>query len=536
MDERVTRSRFIDSDYHTHSAFVASFEPKDISHALTDESWINAMHEELENFERNKVWTLVSPPSGHTLIGTRWVFKNKQSEDGVIVRNKARLVAQGFTQVEGLDFDETFAPVARLEAIRILLTFAASKGFKLYQMDVKSAFLNGFIDEEVYVKQPPGFENPKFPNHVYKLSKALYGLKQAPRSWYDRLKTFLIGKGFTMGNVDKTLFVLKHGNDQLFVQVYVDDIIFGCASHALVSEFSETMSREFEMSMMGELTYFLGLQIKQTKDGTFVHQSKYTKDLLRRFGMENLNPIMTPMGSTASLDLDEEGETVDQKMYRSMIGSLLYLAASRPDIQFSVCLCARFQASPRASHLQAVKRIFRYLHGTQSFGIWLSASSSISLRAFSDADFGGCRIDRKSTSGTCLFLGDSLVLWSSKKQSFVAQSTAESEYVAAACCCSQILWIIATMKDYGVTLESVPLYCDNTSAICIAKNPVQHSRTKHIDIRYHFLRDHVEKRNVVLHFIDTERQLADIFTKPLDSSRFAFLRGELGVIKPYGMV
>nr|AAL31657.1 Putative Zea mays retrotransposon Opie-2 [Oryza sativa]AAM08711.1 Putative Zea mays retrotransposon Opie-2 [Oryza sativa Japonica Group]AAP51900.1 retrotransposon protein, putative, Ty1-copia subclass [Oryza sativa Japonica Group] len=493
------------------------------------------MHEELENFERNKVWTLVEPPSGHNIIGTKWVFKNKQNEDGLIVRNKARLVAQGFTQVEGLDFNETFAPVARIEAIRLLLAFAASKGFKLFQMDVKSAFLNGFIQEEVYVKQPPGFENPDFPNHVFELSKALYGLKQAPRAWYDRFKNFLLAKGFTMGKVDKMLFVLKHGDNQLFVQIYVDDIIFDCSSHALVVEFAETMRREFEMSMMGELSYFLGLQIKQTPQGTFVHQTKYTKDLLRWFKMENCKPISTPIGSIAVLDPDEDGEAVNQKEYRSMIGSLLYLTAYRPDIQFVVCLCARFQASPRASHRQAVKRIMRYLNHTLEFGIWYSTSSSICLSGYSDADFGGCRIDRKSTSGTCHFLGTSLIAWSSRKQSSVAQSTAESEYVAAASCCSQILWLLSTLKDYGLTFEKVPLFCDNTSAINIAKNPVQHSHTKHIDIRFHFLRDHVEKGDVELQFLDTKLQLADIFTKPLDSNRFAFLRGELGIIHPFGM-
>ncbi len=205
----------------------------------------NAMHEELENFERNKVWSLVEPPIGHNIIGTKWVFKNKQNEDGLIVRNKARLVAQGFTQMEGLDYDETFAHVSRIEAIRLLLAFSASKGFKLFQMDVKSDFLNGYMQEEVYVKQSPGFENSDFPINVFRLSKALYGLKQAPRAWYDRLKNFLLDKGFTMGKVDKTLFVLKHGDDQLFVQIYVDDIIFGCSSHPLVVEFAETMRREF---------------------------------------------------------------------------------------------------------------------------------------------------------------------------------------------------------------------------------------------------------------------------------------------------
>nr|ABA98097.1 retrotransposon protein, putative, Ty1-copia subclass [Oryza sativa Japonica Group] len=482
VGKRTTRSKVTTHDVCANSAFLASFEPKDVSHALTDESWINAMHEELENFERNNVWTLVEPPSRHNIIGTMWVFKNKQNEDGLIVRNKARLVAQGFTQVESLDFDETFAPVARIEAIRLLLAFAASK--------------------------------------------ALYGLKQAPRVWYDRLENFLLAKGFTMGKVDKTLFVFKHGDNQLFVQIYVDDIIFGCSTHALVVDFAEVMRREFEMSIMGELSYILGLQIKQTPQGTFVHQTKYTKDLLRRFKMENCKPISTPIGSIAVLDPDEDGEAVDQKEYRSMIGSLLYLTASRPDIQFAICLCARFQASPRASHRQAIKRIMRYLNHTLEFGIWYSTSSSICLSGYSDADFGGCRIDRKSTSGTCHFLGTSLIAWSSRKQSSVAQLTAESEYVAAASCCSQILWLLSTLKDYGLTFEKAPLFCDNTSAINIAKNPVQHSRAKHIDIRFHFLRDHVEKGDVQLQFLDTKLQIADIFPKPLDSNRFAFLRGE----------
>nr|CAD41183.2 OSJNBb0002J11.7 [Oryza sativa Japonica Group] len=360
-----------------------------------------------------------------------------QGEDGRIFEDESddndddEVGLVGFTQVEGMDFDETFAPVARIE-------------------------------EEVYVKQPQGFENPDFPNHVFKLSKVLYGLKQAPRAWYDRLKNFLLAKGFAMGKVEKRLFVLKHGDNQLFVQIYVDDIIFGCSTHALVVDFAETMCREFEMSMMGELLYFLGLQIKQTTQGTFVHQMKYTKDLLRRFKMENCKPISTPIGSTAVLDPDEDGEAVDQKEYRSMIRSLLYLTASRPDIQFLVCLCARFQASPRASHRRAIKRIIS--------------------------------------------------------------------------CCSQILWLLSTLKDYCLTFEKVPLFCDNTSVINIAKNPVQHSRTKHIDIRFHFLRDRVEKGDVELQFLDIKLQLADIFTKPLDSNRFAFLRGELGIIHSFGMV
>src|SRR6187551_1740660 len=253
-------------------------------------------------------------------------------------------------------------------------------------MDVKSAFLNGVIEEEVYVRQPSGFESERYPHRVYKLHRALYGLKQAPRAWYGRLRGFLLSKGFVMGTVDKTLFLLRAGSDILIVQIYVDDIIFGGSSNALVAKFSKDMSREFEMSMMGELKFFLGLQIKQVKDGTFVHQAKYTKDMLKKFDMSDSKMMSTPMDTTATLDADEDGDPVDQKEYRSMIGSLLYLTATRPDIQFSVCLCAHFQASPRTSHRQAVKRIFRYLKYTSNLDLWYSASSTLNLHEFSDAD------------------------------------------------------------------------------------------------------------------------------------------------------
>jgi hypothetical protein len=223
-----------------------------------------------------------------------------------------------------------------------LLAFAASKGFKLYQMDVKSTFPNGVIQEEVYVRQPPGFESPKYPDRVYKLSKALYGLKKAPQAWYARLKTFLLEHGYVMGSVDKTLFTLNHGTDFLLIQIYVDDIIFGGSSHTLMSRFQEMMESEFQMSMMGELTFFLDIQVKQTKQGTFVHQAKYTKNLMKKFNMPELKPVPTPMSSAASLGPDEDGEAMDQREYSSIIGSLLYLTATRPNIQFTVGLCARF--------------------------------------------------------------------------------------------------------------------------------------------------------------------------------------------------
>jgi hypothetical protein len=374
------------------------------------------MQEELNNFTRNEVWHLV-PRLNQNVVGTKWVFRNKQDEHGVVTRNKARLVAKGYSQVEGLDFGETYAPVARLESIRILLSYATYHGFKIYQMDVKSAFLNGPIKEEVYVEQPPGFEDSEYPNHVYKFSKALYGLKQAPRAWYECLRDFLITNGFKVGKVDPTFFTKTIAKDLFVCQIYVDDIIFGSTNKSTCEEFSRIMIQKFEMFMMGELKYFLGFQVKQLQDGTFISQTKYIQYILTKFGMKDAKPIETPMVTNGHLDLDTGGKSVDQKVYRSMIGSLLYLCASRSDIMLSVCMCAKFQADPKEVHLRAVKRIMRYLVYTPKFGLWYPKGSTFDLIGYSIADWTGCKIDRKSTSGTCQFLGRSLVSWASKKLS-----------------------------------------------------------------------------------------------------------------------
>ncbi|CAL1372178.1 unnamed protein product [Linum trigynum] len=344
-----TRGKYTPGQY----AFVSQFEPKNIKEALLDEEWGFSMLEELTQFEHLHVWDLVPKPENVTVIGTKWIYRNKSDEEG-IVRNKSRLVAQGYLQEEGIDFDETFAPVARLESIRLLCAFASHLGFPLYQMDVKSAFLNGIIQEEVYVAQPPGFIDFEHPEYVYKLNKALYGLKQAPRAWFERLTTFLLDNSFSQGSIDKTLFIKHESGEILLVQVYVDDIVFGSTDPTLCTAFCETMQSMFEMSMMGELKFFLGLQVKQTSTGIFINQSKYLQNMLSKFDMNNVKPCPTPMAVNLKLDKDESGIPVDENKYRGMIGSLLYLTASRPDIQHSVCLCARFQAAPKESHFKAV--------------------------------------------------------------------------------------------------------------------------------------------------------------------------------------
>ncbi|GJV07687.1 putative ribonuclease H-like domain-containing protein [Tanacetum coccineum] len=370
-----------------------------VIHALKDPSWIEAMQEELLQFKLQEVWTLVDLPNGKRAIGSKWVFRNKKDERGMVIRNKARLVAQGYTQKEGIDYDEFFAPIARIEAIRLFLAYASFKDFVVYQMDVKSAFLYGKIEEEVYVCQPPGFEDPDIPDRVYKVEKALYGLHQAPSAWYETLPTYLLDNGFQRGKIDKTLFIKRHKGDILLVQVYVDDIIFSLTKKELCIAFEKLMHEKFQMSSMGELTFFLGLQVKQKKDGIFISQDKYVEEILKKSGFIEVKTTSIPIETQKTMLKDEDGKEVDVHIYRLMIGSLMYLTSSRPDIMFVVCACARYQVNPKVSHLYAVKRIFRYLKGQPKLGLWYPKDSPFDLVAYTDSDYVGECLDRKSTTG-----------------------------------------------------------------------------------------------------------------------------------------
>ena len=290
------------------------------------------------------------------------------------------------------------------------------------------------------------------------------------------------------------------------------------------------MQEQYQMSMVSELKFFLGLQICQQRNGILISQEKYLKDCLKKSGMQDYKGYTTPMPTKSHLGPDDNGKELYQKVYCSMIGSLLYLCASRPDIMLSVCMCTQFRAAPKESHHLAVKRILQYLAYTPTIGLWYPKGSTFDLIGYSDADYAGDKVDRESTLATCHFLGQSLVCWSSKKQNYVSLSTAESEYIAARSCCAQLLWMKQTLKDYGINTKNVLLFYDNESAIKLSKNPVQHSKTKHIQIRHHFLRDHVNKEDIDIIHVNTEEQLADIFTKPLDEKRFCKLRCELNIL------
>nr|GEW53359.1 hypothetical protein [Tanacetum cinerariifolium] len=413
--------------------FLSQEEPKKIFDALKDPSWVEAIQEELLQFKIQNVWILVDCPKGVRLISTKWVLKNKKDERGIVIRNKARLVAQGHTQEEGIDYEEVFAPVARIEAIRLFLAYASFMGFT-------------------------------FPDRVYKVEKAMYGLHQAPRAWYGTLSKYLLANGFQRGTIDQTLFIRKHKGDFLLVQV---------------------------------MAFFLS-------------QDKYVGDILKKFGYSDVRLANTPMDKENPWGKDKPGKHVELHLYRSMIGSLMYLTASRPDILFAVCACARYQVTPKECHLYAVKRIFRYLKGHPKLGLWYPKESPFDLVAYTDSEYGGATQDRKSTTRGCQFLGKRLISWQCKKQTIVSTSTTEVEYVAAASGCRQVLWIQNQLLDYGYNFMNTKIYIDNKSAICIVKNPVYHSKTKHIEIRHLFIRDCYEKKLINVDHIHINDNVADL--------------------------
>jgi hypothetical protein len=367
-------------------------------------------------------------------------------------------------------------------------------------------------------------------DYVSKLKKALYGIKQAPRAWSARLDSYLQKQGLKRGSIDNNLYCKIVGNDMIIVEVYVDDIIFGRDDEKMSKDFARRMQQEFEMSLLGELNFFLGLQIIQSKRGFFIHQSNYVKDMIKRFQLEDWKPVSTPMTIGCKLSKQNESKVVDPKHHRSMIGSLLYVTTSRPDVKQAVGMVARFQAAPKESHVQAVKTIFRYLKGTIDIGLWYPSKDSFTLKSYSDADWAGCVDDRKSTSGGAFFLGESLVAWITKKQSSISLSSTEAENIATSECCTQVEWMKQTLQDIKMVFEEPTIiYCYNTSTISLSKNHVQHSKSKHIPVKYHYLRDQVENKNIKLEYVPTQEQVANIFTKPLSRDVFEYLRQILGV-------
>ena len=527
-------------DYYGEWVYLAENEirePKSVSEVMSSnekEKWINAMENEIESLKKHDVWELVDLPEGRKTVGCKWIYKLKHDEDGNIERYKARLVAQGFSQKEGIDYDETFSPVVRFESIRTVIALAAQFGLKLHQMDVKTAFLNGELKEKIYMKQPPGYVVEGKENLVCLLHKSLYGLKQSARCWNEELDSTLKKMKFRQSSFDPCIYVKSEEGSIFIIAVYVDDMIFGGEDEETISKMKKVVAKKFDVEDMGELHHFLGVKISQNLHYIWIGQPAYTKALLKRFSMENSNAVDTPFNVSTKLVKTQESENLcDKTKYQSAIGSLLFLSnRTRPDLSYAVGKTARYSSNPSTTHWSAVKRIMRYLRGTEELGLAYIRNREERFVGYSDADWAGDLDDRISTSGYIFQLSGAPISWRSKKQTCVALSTAEAEYMALASAVQEAIWLERLISDLLNTKEeTVTVYEDNQSTISMGKNQQYHGRTKHIEIKYHFVREKVAANAVRIPYCKSENMLADIFTKPLCAPRFKKLCDMIGMLK-----
>jgi histone deacetylase 1/2 len=515
--------------------FLSSIEPTIVKSALTDPHWLQAMQAEYKALMDNNTWSLVPLPPHRKAIGCKWIFRVKENPDGSVNKYKARLVAKGFLQTPGFDFTETFSPVIKPVTIRIILTLAVTFHWTVQQIDINNAFLNGLLQEEVYMTQPSGFESSD-KTLVCKLHKALYGLKQAPRAWYERLTHTLLQMGFVKSKCDPSLLVHHQNGACTYVLVYVDDILITGSTPHLIKDLIDKLNIKFALKQLGEVDYFLGLEVHHKSSGALLlNQAKYVKDLLCKTNMENCKPIGSPMVSSCRLSKFGTDTMSDPSLYRSTVGALQYATLTRPDIAFSVNKVCQFMAHPLESHWKAVKRILRYLKGTMNHGLLLHPSASsppFSLRAYSDADWATDQDDRRSTSGSCIYFGSNLISWGSKKQPLVARSSTEAEYRSMANTTADLMWIQSLLNELHVPFHTPTLLCDNISAVSLAHTPILHSRTKHIELDIHFVREKVLSKQLNILHVPATDQLADPLTKPLPPTNYASIRTNLKVF-PY---
>ena len=503
--------------------------PRNIKEALDDQNWKSAVFEEMEALRKNDTWDVVELPREKKIVGCKWVFTVKSKADGTVERYKARLVAKGFTQTHGIDYQETFAPVAKINSIRVLLSLAINANWPLYQLDVKNAFLNGDLEEEVFMSLPPGFVDKYGVGKVCKLKKSLYGLKQSPRAWFERFSKVVKKFGFLQSQADHTLFYRhsKEGKVAILI-VYVDDIILIGDDCGGLENSKKFLAKEFEIKDLGNLKYFLGMEFARSKEGIVVSQKKYVLDLLKETGMMGCRPAETPMEPNLKLQPASVEKVRDREKFQRLVGRLIYLSHTRPDIAFPVSIVSQFMHSPGSEHFEAIHRILRYLKGTPGKGIFFKARGHLQVEAYTDADWAGCITDRRSTSGYCTYVGGNLVTWRSKKQNVVARSSAEAEFRAVAQGICEVIWIRRILQELKVS-EVLPmkLYCDNKAAISIAHNPVLHDRTKHVEVDKHFIKEKIEGGVVCMTYVPTRDQVADLLTKSLPKKQFDLLVSKL---------
>ncbi|KAJ3622463.1 hypothetical protein MTP99_002971 [Tenebrio molitor] len=514
---------------------ILNAEPESFEEATSSgnaEQWKQAMDEEIQSLKQNQTWTLVEPPKNQQVIDNRWVYKIKRNEDGSVQKYKARLVARGFRQVAGVDYNETFSPVTKFDSIRMILCVAASEKLILRQFDVKTAFLYGNIDEILYMQQPDGYQDGT--KRVCKLNRSLYGLKQASRCWNQRFTSVLSRLGLHPTNADACVFTNGDPKNQLILAIHIDDGLIAASRQSEIDKLLQELHQEFEITSNPVGTY-LGLQIKRMDDGSiFLHQKVYAENVVQRFRMEHANSVKIPADQHHQMDpeMHTNGDKeTDNKLYRQIIGSLMYLSlGTRPDITYAVNKASQFLENPRKIHWKAAKRIVKYLKGTINHGLYFPVKQEGHVYAFSDADYAGDVTSRKSTTGIVVKLGTAIIAWKSTRQKIVALSTTEAEYVAACQTVKELIWLKLLLSELAIFENfKATLHVDNESAIKLIKNPEFHQRSKHIDVRYHFIRDKYTMGEFNLVHVSSKQQQADILTKPLPRVGFEEQRRMLNV-------
>jgi len=503
-------------------------EKPSLDAALGNKNWCAAMENEFQALLKNQTWHLVPRPKGKNIVGCKWVYRLKRKADGTIDRYKARLVAKGFKQRYGVDYEETFSPVVKAATIRLILSIAVTKGWSLRQLDVQNAFLHGILEEEVYMHQPPGYVDKHHPSYVCRLDKALYGLKQAPRAWYARLCNKLLALGFLPSKADTSLFYYCKGGYNMFVLVYVDDIIVASSNSLATIALLKDLQAEFALKDLDDLHYFLGIEVKKVNGGLLLSQERYATDIRTRSGMEHAKAVDTPLSPSEKLSLtvDDSLSPEDASRYRSVVGGLRYLTLTRPDLSFSINKVCQYLHAPTTVHWSAVKQILRYVRGTTQLGLHIKKSSSMLVSAFSDADWARC-----STGGFAVFLGSNLISWMARKQATVSRSSTEAEYKALANATAEVMWVQKLLKELQIRCPSTArLWCDNLGAKYLSANPVFHARTKHIEIDFHFVRERVAAKLLEIRFINSDDQLADGFTKAIPVVKLHQFRTNLNLL------
>ncbi|CAL1389558.1 unnamed protein product [Linum trigynum] len=530
LDDYLTYHR-LSTKHHAFVAAVTSVkEPTSFHEAVRHKHWRDAMQREIDALIANGMWSLVHLPSGKRRIACKWVFKIKFNPDGTVERYKARLVAKGYTQIEGIDYHDTFAPIAKLVTVRCLLAMAVTRDWHIHQLDVNNAFLHGDLHEEVYMSIPQGFASPG-DMRVCLLHKSIYGLRQASRNWYEKFTQALLAFDFVQSKADHALFIHRRGSSYVVALIYVDDVILAGNDLPFINRVKGFLHEKFTIKDLGTLKYFLGIEVARSSRGIVLNQRKYVLDILANTGLEAVRPSPTPVEQQHHLGRDASPPAVDPGAYRRLVGRLLYLTVTRPDITYAVNLLSQAMQAPTKAHEDAAVRVLRYLKSTPGRGLFFPASTPLILTAYCDADWGGCPLTRRSTTGYYIRLGASPISWRTKKQNVVARSSAEAEYRAMASTVSEVLWLRWLLRDLGISSSGpTPLFCDNQAALHIAANPVFHERTKHVEMDCHFVRERVQSRDIAPQKIATADQPADLFTKGLSVDQFHHLFGKLGLL------